>query len=88
MRETEDLVRRYSTMVETSPKASSGRARPPQVAEAQRALTDRLQTKVRVDMGARKGKIVIDFVSLEELDRLLGMIANTGSDAVRTVSID
>ena len=89
VRETEDLVRRYSSMVEASPKAARERARPPQIAEAQRALTDRLQTKVRVDMGARKGKIVIDFVSLEELDRLLGIMASDDDgDDVRTVSID
>ncbi len=89
VRETEDLVRRYSAMVETSPKASRERARPPQIVETQRALTDRLQTKVRVDMGARKGKIVIDFVSLDELKRLLDIMAGSNRDGdVRTVSLD
>jgi hypothetical protein len=29
---------------------------------------------VRVEMGQRKGKIVLDFVSLEELERLLNRI--------------
>jgi ParB family chromosome partitioning protein len=48
--------------------------RPPQVTEAQRALADHLQTRVRVEMGKRKGRIVLDFVSLEELDRLMGLI--------------
>lgn len=89
VRQTEDLVRRYSSMVGSSPKASGERSRPPQVVEAQRTLTDRLQTKVRVDMGARKGKIVIDFVSLEELDRLMDVMATDSVDGgVKTVSVD
>jgi ParB family chromosome partitioning protein len=89
VRETEDLVRRYSSMVGSSPKASKERSRPPEVTEAQRRLTDHLQTKVRVDMGARKGKIVIDFVSLEELARLMATMAgDSGYTDVRTVSVE
>ena len=89
VRETEDLVRRYSSMVGSSPTARGERSRPPEVAEAQRRLTDRLQTKVRVDMGTRKGKIVIDFVSLEELDRLMATMAGDSDRAdVRTVSVE
>ena len=90
VRETEDLVRRYGSMVEaTSPKGSSRPARPPEITEAQRTLTDRLQTRVRVDMGARKGKIVVDFASLDELERLLGvMVGSTNGASVSTISID
>ena len=76
VRETEDLVRRYGSMT-LSPRMGGGhsRERPPQVSEAQRVLSDRLQTRVRVEMGKRKGKIVLDFVSLEELERLVGLMA-------------
>ncbi len=87
VRETEDLVRRYSSMV-TSPKATADAGpRPPLVVDAQRALTDRLQTKVRVEMGKRKGKIVIDFVSLDELERLVDLLTDD-RELVRTVSLD
>ena len=90
VRETEDLVRRYGSMVAAgSSKESTRSARPPEVADAQRVLTDRLQTRVRVDMGARKGKIVVDFATLDELDRLLGVILGESRDAgVSTISID
>lgn len=90
VRETEDLVRRYGSMVAaTSPQGSSRPARPPEITEAQRALTDGLQTRVRVDMGARKGKIVVDFATLDELDRLLGvMLGSADSPGVSTISID
>ena len=80
VRETEDLVRRYQNISTIDGSGQRGRpARPPLVSEAQRALADHLQTRVRVEMGQRKGKIVLDFVSLEELDRLLTKIVGAGA---------
>jgi ParB family chromosome partitioning protein len=76
VRETEDLVRRYGAMTESVlTRSSTTRERPASAIEAQRRLADRLQTRVRIDTGKRKGKIVIDFVSLDELDRLVQTIA-------------
>lgn len=75
VRQTEDVVRRYagySGVGATSPRAAA--PRPAAVTEAQRRLADHLQTRVRVELGKRKGKIVLDFVSLEELDRILNTI--------------
>ena len=88
VRETEDLVRRYSSMVTPSKTAGGAGPRPPQVVDAQRALTDRLQTKVRVEIGKRKGKIVIDFVALDELERLVDLMTHGDREPVRTVSLD
>lgn len=78
VRETEDLVRRYASMTSSiSPeKGPASLMRPPEVAEAQSVLSDRLQTRVRVDFGKRKGKIVLDFASLDELKRLTALIAD------------
>lgn len=85
VRETEDLVRRYASMTSniSSDKGSTSLARPPEVAEAQSVLSDRLQTRVRVDFGKRKGKIVLDFASLDELKRLTALIAD-GTEATTT----
>jgi len=75
VRETEDLVRRYQNISTVAGSRDSRRPhRPPLVSEAQRTLADHLQTRVRVEMGQRKGKIVLDFVTLEELERLLKVI--------------
>ena len=80
VRETEDLVRRYQN-ISTLDKSGNRRSaeRPPLVSEAQRTLAHHLQTRVRVEMGQRKGKIVLDFVSLEELERLLNKIIGESS---------
>ncbi|MFC4054568.1 ParB/RepB/Spo0J family partition protein [Actinomadura syzygii] len=38
-------------------------------------LSDRYETKVRVDMGRSKGKIVVEFATLEDLDRIIKSMA-------------
>ncbi|GAA2618073.1 ParB/RepB/Spo0J family partition protein [Actinomadura fulvescens] len=38
-------------------------------------LSDRYETKVRVDLGRNKGKIVVEFASLEDLDRIIKTMA-------------
>jgi ParB family transcriptional regulator, chromosome partitioning protein len=87
VREIDDLVRRYQSMSEPTPEKGGPAPRPPLVSEAQRALSNRLQTRVRVEMGKRKGKIVLDFVSLEELERLIKEIVGEPT-APRTASPD
>jgi ParB family chromosome partitioning protein len=76
VRDTEGMIRDYLAMTGEGPSRSSARARsqPPEAAEAQRRLANYLQSRVRVDVGKRKGKIVVDFVSLEELDRIVTAI--------------
>lgn len=77
VRQTEDVVRRYAGYSGAGAGTGStpgNTARPAAVSEAQRRLADHLQTRVRVELGKRKGKIVLDFVSLEELDRLMQAI--------------
>ena len=85
VRKTEDIVRTYQGMSGGPRPASrlASQSTAPIVTEAQTRLSDRLQTRVRVEMGKRKGKIVVDFVSLEELDRLMElMIGQTKPAAV------
>ena len=53
-----------------SPKPPPGRLRPPGILELEELLADHLSTKVRVDMGASRGKVVIEFATLEDLERI------------------
>jgi ParB family transcriptional regulator, chromosome partitioning protein len=52
----------------TAPR--SGRLRPPGVVELEDLLSQHLDTRVKVDMGARKGRVVIEFATLEDLERI------------------
>jgi ParB family chromosome partitioning protein len=83
VRETDLLVKRFQEMTGSITSASStGGAAPAEVGDAQHRLADHLGSRVRVEFGKRKGKIVIDVVSLEDLDRVLDLI--TGGAGSRT----
>lgn len=71
VRDTEDLVRRYQSMSGDAPESrGSTGARPPLAAEAEKKLSAALHTRVKVEVGKRKGKIVVEFSDLEDLERL------------------
>ncbi|MGP4008063.1 ParB/RepB/Spo0J family partition protein [Streptomyces sp. 4N124] len=38
-------------------------------------LSDRFETRVKVDLGQKKGKITVEFASIEDLERILGSLA-------------
>ena len=44
--------------------------RPPGLLELEELLSDHLDTRVRVTMGAKRGKVVIEFATLEDLERI------------------
>ena len=84
VREVEDAVRARSGEAEdgedgqdgagapTKPSAGSAgrRLRPPGLLELEGLLSDRLDTRVKVAMGAKRGKVTIEFASLEDLERI------------------
>jgi ParB family transcriptional regulator, chromosome partitioning protein len=71
VRQVEDLVRHYS-----GPRLVRRAAQPeqPGVEEVEEALVERLGTRVRVTMGKRRGRIVIDVGSSDELERITALI--------------
>ena len=54
----------------------SRRARPtaPGVEDLAARLSDRLETRVKVDLGRRKGRITVEFASLPDLERIVAVI--------------
>ena len=52
------------------------RAKPvaPGLAEIAERLSDRLETRVKVDLGKAKGKITVEFASLQDLQRIVDVI--------------
>lgn len=70
---------------ETGPAPAAERAkraapRSPAAAELQSRLSDYFETRVRVDLGRRKGKIVIEFGSLDDLERIVEIMAPDMTD--------
>jgi ParB family chromosome partitioning protein len=56
--------------------APARRSRPtaPALADLAARLSDRLETRVKVDLGKRKGRITVEFASLPDLERIVGLI--------------
>jgi ParB family chromosome partitioning protein len=80
VREVEEAVRARSGEAEPTPDPETGakpaagvagrRLRAPGLLELEGLLSDRLDTRVKVSMGSKRGKVTIDFASLEDLERI------------------
>jgi ParB family chromosome partitioning protein len=53
--------------------------RPPGVLELEELLANHLDTRVRVEMRAKRGRVVIDFATLEDLERIYQIMINDAS---------
>ncbi len=83
VREVEDRVREHGGTPEpeaggTTPAGTKPPAlvRPAPLLELEEMLSDHLDTRVAVSMGQRKGRIVIDFSTLEDLERVYRVIVD------------
>jgi ParB family transcriptional regulator, chromosome partitioning protein len=78
VRAVEEIV----TMTSSTPKSASkskgpraGKRVSPALDDLAGRLSDRFETRVKVDLGQKKGKIVVEFASVDDLDRILGQLA-------------
>ena len=84
VRATEELVR-LRTMEPEEREASDPRAgaspssrrtvTAPGLIDLQEDLSDALRARVKISMGARKGRVQIEFASVDDLERIVGVIA-------------
>ena len=52
------------------PSGATKALRPPGLAELEGLLGDHLDTRVAITMGAKRGKVTIEFSDLEDLERI------------------
>jgi ParB family chromosome partitioning protein len=76
VREVEEAIRARE---DSEPAAKIARARatklrPPGLLELEELLGDHLETRVRISMGPRRGRVEIDFATLEDLERIYRII--------------
>jgi ParB family chromosome partitioning protein len=62
-----------ATRKTAAPRA--GRRVSPALAHLASRLSDRFDTRVKVDLGQKRGKIVVEFASIDDLERILGTMA-------------
>jgi ParB family chromosome partitioning protein len=81
VRETEDLVRRYleppvqndsPADVATTPSTDAG------MAEVEEILSEQLATRVQIQTGKKRGRVIIEFGSVDDLERIVSEIVGSG----------
>jgi ParB family transcriptional regulator, chromosome partitioning protein len=81
VRETEDIVRRF---IEAPTEPAAKRRIPadqpddPSLAEVEEILSEQLATRVVIRMGRKRGQVVIDFGSADDLERIVSEIVGSG----------
>jgi ParB family chromosome partitioning protein len=76
VRATEEAVALLLADGEPKKAATPRRAKPhaPGLADLAERLSDRFDTRVKVDIGRRKGRILIEFATVDDLERIVGVI--------------
>ncbi len=79
VRAVEEIVTMGGDDAPSSKPAKKPGSKPtsPRLDEIAEALSERLDTRVKVDLGRRKGKVTIEFASIDDLERIVTSIAAT-----------
>ncbi|MDJ1131656.1 ParB/RepB/Spo0J family partition protein [Streptomyces iconiensis] len=78
VRAVEEIVTLLGSKPKSSQKSKGPRAGArvsPALDHLAGRLSDRFETRVKVDLGQKKGKIVVEFASMDDLERILGQLA-------------
>jgi ParB family chromosome partitioning protein len=78
VRATEELValaQRNGGKAKTPRTPPARRITAPAATELASKLSDLFDTRVRVDIGRRKGRITVEFASIDDLERIVGLMA-------------
>ena len=81
VRAVEEAVQLAQSDLPESPRAPRSKRQLPQsVVELADRLSDRLETRVKVDLGKARGKVTIEFASVEDLHRIVAVINGAAPD--------
>src|SRR5436190_15645877 len=70
VREVEEAIRNRENTPASRAAAAESKLRPPGLLELEDLLSDYLETRVKIVMGPRHGKVHVDFATLEDLERI------------------
>ncbi|MGI9610250.1 MAG: ParB/RepB/Spo0J family partition protein, partial [Acidimicrobiia bacterium] len=70
VRQVEEAVRERSADKPAPAKSRGGRVRPAAIIELEERLADHLDTRVNITYGSKGGKLVVNYASLDDLERI------------------
>lgn len=82
VRAVEEIVQLGEATAGRAPRQRKKQPPPPALKDLSDRLSDLFETRVKVDLGKRKGRIVVEFASVEDLERILASMA---PDALTTM---
>ena len=74
VRAVEEIVAMGGLEDEKKTRTKHARPTSPRLSEISSRLSDQLDTRVKIELGRSKGKISIEFASIDDLERILGVI--------------
>jgi ParB family chromosome partitioning protein len=78
VRAVEEIVTLMGSRPQTTARSKGPRAGTrlsPALSDLATRLSDRFETRVKVDLGQKKGKITVEFASMDDLERILSSLA-------------
>jgi ParB family chromosome partitioning protein len=82
VREVEDLVRRYlegpSREAPPAERPAADGSASTSMAEVEEILSEQLATRVQIQMGKKRGRVIIEFGSADDLERIVSEIIGSG----------
>lgn len=64
---------------EGAPRRAPSQLPPPGILELEELLSTHLNTRVKVDLTSKRGKVIVDFSTLEDLERIYKLMVNSPS---------
>jgi ParB family chromosome partitioning protein len=82
VREVEEIVRRFlehpATVAQPEEPTPSDTSEASSLTEVEEILSEQLATRVTIQMGKRRGRIVVEFGSADDLERIVSEIVGSG----------
>jgi ParB family chromosome partitioning protein len=75
VRSVEELVTVGDTAAPPVRAARAKRAQPAELDALAELLSEALDTRVKIELGRNRGKLVVEFATMEDLERVLGQLA-------------
>ncbi|GAQ53234.1 ParB/RepB/Spo0J family partition protein [Streptomyces acidiscabies] len=91
VRAVEEIVTLMGSRPQTPQRAKGPRAGArvsPALSDLATRLSDRFETRVKIDLGQKKGKITVEFASMEDLERILDSLAPGEGPALQKGLLD
>jgi ParB family chromosome partitioning protein len=74
VRALEEIVTLSDESLVKTPRGRQSKVSDPGMAELAERLSDRFDTRVRIDVGRNRGRIILDFATSTDLERLMQLL--------------